>query len=111
MVLKNWMENFVISDVQVVRDYKQIRCDEGMLLKDLDPVEMGCYPKELTLWQKIFIGSSVCITIIFVIAIIAISRRWDEVKLFMYLHFDILYKNDGKENLDGIESDTFVSHR
>ena len=109
--LKNWMENFLTSDVQVVRDYEQIRCNNGMLIKDLDPVEMGCYPREMTLWQKVLIGSSVCVTIVLVIVMIAISRRWNEVKLFMYLHFDILSKNDGRENLDGIESDTFVSHR
>ena len=111
--LKNWMENFLISttDIQVVQDYDKIRCDSGILIKNLDPVEMGCYPKELTLWQKILVGLSASVTIVLVIAIIAISRRWNEVRLFMYLHFDILDRNDKGENLEGIDSDGFVSHR
>ena len=114
--IKTWMENFLTSatatGVQVVQDYDRIRCDNGMLIKDSDPVEMGCYPKELTLWQKILIGLSAFVTIAIVIGIIAISRRWDEVQWLMFLHFNVLNKKDEKENnFDGIESDAFVSHR
>ena len=111
--IKTWMENFLTSTtgIQVVQDYDRIRCDNGMLIKNSDPVQMGCYPKELTLWQKILIGLSASVTIAIVNAIIAISRRWNEVQWFMFLHFNVLNKKDGKENVDGIESDAFVSHR
>ena len=110
----DWMANFTTdpdSDVRVVKDYYLIKCRDGRPIHTLNPVQMGCFPKELTLWQEILIGISITLTIVLVIAIIAISRRWNEVKWFMYLHFDILSKNDGEENLDNKESDALLSYR
>ena len=112
--MTDWMANFTTdpdSDVRVVRDYYKIKCGDGRFINTLNPVQMGCFPKELTLWQKILIGISAALTITFVIAIIAISRRWNEVKWLMFLYFDILNKNDGEENLEHTESDVLLSYR
>ena len=110
----DWMTNFTTdpdSDVRVVQDYYQVKCEDGRPMYLLNPVQMGCFPKKLTLWQKILIGISITLTIVLVIAIIAINRRWNEVKWFMYLHFDILAKNDGEENMEDVESDILLSYR
>ena len=54
--LKDWMTNN--SGRTVIRDYKEVKCRDGNLLYRLDPVKMGCFPKELTVWEKILTGSS-----------------------------------------------------
>ena len=92
-------------------DYYQIKCDSGVPLHELSAVQVGCFPKELPLWAKILIGVSVPATIAIVIAIIAVNRRWNEVKWFMYLHFDCLPKSDEPENLDDMEYDALLSYR
>ena len=110
--MKNWMETFNKSGKMVVRDYYALQCVNGLgPVYDLDPVKMGCFPRGLTLWEKILIGLSVIIAIAIVIAIIAISRRWEEVKWFMYLHFDILGTSDKKDDLEHAENDALVSYR
>ena len=108
----NWMRNFTTgtNHVKIVKDYYYINCSNGEAVYKLDPVKMGCFPKNRTLWQKILIGLSV-VTIVIVIASIAISRRWNEVQWFMYLHFDYLGKNDGNENLVNKKFDAFLSYR
>ena len=109
--MKDWMGTFNKSGKMVVQDYYALQCINGLgPIYDLDPVKMGCFPRGLTLWEKILIGLSVIIAIAIVIAIIAISRRWEEVKWFMYLHFDILDTSDTKENPDA-ENDALVSYR
>ena len=110
--MKDWMETFNKSGKMVVRDYYALQCENGLgPIHDLDPVKMGCSTGELTLWEKILIGLSIFIIIAIVIAIIAISRRWEEVKWFMYLHFNILDTSDEKENLRCMENDALLSYR
>ena len=109
--MRDWMESFNKSGTRVVQDYLHINCQNGYPIHALDAVQMGCFPKELTLWEKILLGVSATVTIGIVIAIIAINRRWNEVKWFMYLHFNILDKNDGKEDLENMEKDAIISYR
>ena len=101
-----WMINWTI-----VEDYYKLTCNDvhHKFIHTLNPGEMGCFP--LTLGQKILIEVSAGATVAIVIAIIAISRRWNEVKWFMYLHFDILSTNDGDENLEIKKSDALLSYR
>lgn len=104
LTVKIWIEN----EGMVVSDYDAIYCqNKGIPLHALNPEDFGCIP----LWQRIVIGVSAAVIIAIVIAIIAISRRWDEVKWLMYRHFDILDKTDGAENLKGIEKDALLSYR
>ena len=102
--MKHWMANYT-------SDYSKMKCDNGRPIHELDAVQMGCFPKELPLWEKILIGVLAAVTVAVVIVIIAISRRWNEVKWFMYLHFDLLDKNDEPENLEGMEYDALLSYR
>ena len=84
---------------------------KGKFIYQLTPEEMGCYPRSLTLGEKLTIGILGSLIILIVIAIITISRRWKEVKWFLYLHFDILDKSDRNEELSGKKYDAFISYR
>ena len=106
-----WMKDWINRFNRTVKTLDRIKCNNDTLIIKLDAVEMGCYPRILTLWQKILIGLSTSLTITIVILLITISKRWKEVKWFMYLHFDILDKKDGNECLDNKESDALVSYR
>ena len=105
--MKDWLNKFNKS----IKTLSHIKCNNGTEIIKLNAVRMGCYPRVLTLWIKILIGLSTSLTIVLVILIIMISKRWKEVKWFVYLHFDILDKNDGNEYLDNKETDAFVSYR
>ena len=73
-----------------VKDYDKIVCDsgtqKGKLIFKLTTQEMGCYPHILSTGEKVTIGILGTLIVGIVIAIIAISRRWNEVKWFLYLH-------------------------
>lgn len=110
--MKTWMDKFNNSGERVVRDYMQVRCKNGYPVHALDPVEMGCFPKELTVGQKIAIGVAAVVTIVVVVAAIAIHRKLEKVKWFIFLHFDYLDKNESSaENVENKDSDALVSYR
>ena len=70
---------------------------------------MGCYPHKLSTAEKATIGIFGALIVGIVIAIVAISRRWNEVKWLLYLHFNILDKSDNNEDLTDKKYDAFVS--
>ena len=51
------------------------------------------------------------VAVIILIVIIVINRKWEAIKFFMFMHFDILPNDDGPENLDQMEFDAFVTYR
>ena len=110
-----WLSRQRGNGERIVKDYQDVVCHSGMLIGKqiykLTSNEMGCYPHKLSLGEKITIGIFGTLIIGITIAIIAISRRWNEVKFFLYLHFDILDKNDGDEDLTKKYHDVFVSYR
>ena len=66
---------------------------------------MGCI---FPIWAIITIS---LVAVIILIVIIAIYRKWEAIKFFMFMHFDILPNDDGPENLDQMEFDAFVTYR
>ncbi len=102
-----WMIDWM--NASFIMDMNSVQCQvTEERVKYLNPVKMGCYP----IWQKILLGVGIGVTVTVVIAIIAISRRWNEVKWLAYLYFDILGKNQHKEeNLDNITFDALLSYR
>ena len=110
-----WLSKRNINGKRIVKDYQDVVCHSGMLvgkqIYKLTSNKMGCYPHKLSTGEKITIGIFGTLIIGITIAIIAISRRWNEVKFFLYLHFDILDKNDGDEDLTNKYHDVFVSYR
>ena len=105
--LRDWMENFNHSGTRVVQDYGSISCADNKRIHSLDPWAMGCFPK-LKLWQKIALGvGSACLVSFFVIAILCINRRLEEIQWLLFLKFNILNKGDAEENLDDKETDAY----
>ena len=98
-----------------VKDYNKIVCPSRKSVKTpifkLTTQEMGCYPHILSTAEKVTTGILGTLIVGIVITIIAISRRWNEVKWFLYLHFNILDKSDRNENLAGKIYDAFLSYR
>ncbi len=102
-----WMVNWL--DSGIVKDSQSVRCKTGELIKNLDSKNLGCFAKPKL--QRVLIGVSAAITVTVVIAIIAVSRRWNEVKWLLFLHFNVLDKNDGFEDVTNKQSDAFLSYR
>ena len=48
---------------------------------------------------------------IIVVVIIILNRKWETIKFFMFMHFDILPNNDGPEILEEMEFDASVTYR
>ena len=114
-----WMIEFLakrtVTGKRVVEDYDKIVCHSGIMtgkyIYKLNPQQMGCYPHQLSMGEKLTIGVLGAVIIIIVIVIIAIGRRWNEVKWLLYLHFNILDKSDRNEDLSGKTFDAFLSYR
>ena len=113
--LISWFNKFLPDGTRVVRDYNNVKCSNtstGKLIYKLTAVEMGCFPKELTSWQKSILGVGGGIIILLVIIIIVAGKRWNEVKWFLFFHFDIRDKRDEDVNtLEGMKWDAMISFR
>ena len=114
-----WLNNFTtITGDHVIVDYKRLKCHSGLMpgkpIYQLDKVAMGCFPPELTLWQKVGIGIGAG-TACFVITILITwnLKRSREFKFFMYyyLKLDTVPKDDKDENVDNMEYDAFFCYR
>ena len=110
-----WLPQQTPKGERIVKDYKDVVCHSGMLtgkqIVQITPEKMGCYPQKLNTGEKVTIGVLGTLIVGIVIAIIAISRRWNEVKWLLYLHFNILDKSDRNEDLNGKNYDAFISYR
>ena len=83
--LISWINKFLPDGTRIVRDYTKVTCSNtGKLIYKLTAVEMGCFPKQLTSWQKAILGVGGGIIILVVIAIIVVAKRWNEVKWFLF---------------------------
>ena len=77
----------------------------GTLIYQLDKQLMGCI---FPIWAIVVISAS---SILAVIIVIVVNRKWETIKFFMFMHFDILPNDDDPENLDEMEFDAFVTYR
>ena len=50
-------------------------------------------------------------TLTIVVIIIILNRKWEAIRFFMFMHFNILPNDEGPENLDEMEFDAFVTYR
>ena len=71
----------------------------------LDKQIMGCI---FPIWA---ISTIVTSAVIVVVIIIILNRKLEAIRFFMFMHVDILPNDDGRENLDEIEFDAFVTYR
>ena len=111
--LISWMNKLLPDGTRIVRDYEKVKCSniEKVIYK-LTAVEMGCFPKELTSWQISILAVGGGIIILVVLAVIVVAKRWNEVKWFLFYHFDIRDKRDDDVNiLVGMKWDAMISFR
>ena len=77
----------------------------GTPVYKLDKEIMGCF---FPVWAIVTISLG---AIAIIVMIIVITKMWERIKFFMFMHFNILPNDDGPENLDEIEFDAFVTYR
>ena len=108
-----WMNKFLPDGTRIVRDYTKVKCSNtGKQIYELTAVEMGCFPKELTSWQIAILGVGVGIILLVIIAIIVVVKKWNEVKWFLFVRFNIRDKRDDDVNtLEGMKWDAMISYR
>ena len=111
--LINWTNKLLPDGTRIVRDYEKVNCSNMQKqIYKLTAVEMGCFPKELTSWQIAIIGVAGGIVLLVMIAIIVVAKRWNEVKWFLFFHFNIRDKRDDDVNtLQGMKFDAMISYR
>ena len=74
-------------------------------MSQLDNKVMGCF---FPIWA---ISTIVASAVLIVVIIVVLNRKWEAIKFFMFMHFDILPKDDVQENLDEMEFDAFITYR
>ena len=77
----------------------------GTPILKVDMKRMGCV---FPIWAVITIAMA---AVLIVIITIVLQRKWETIRFFMFMHFDILANNDGPENLENIDFDAYVTYR
>ena len=116
--MAKWLDESILpSGGHLVHDYNKVICNnnryKGIPIFKMNATYMNCLPllREMPAWGIGLISGAGVLIIVFVIAMIAIARRWNAVKFWMYMHFDILDKNDDDlGRLDGIQFDALLSY-
>ena len=49
--------------------------------------------------------------VISILAIIILNRKWETIKFYLFVHFNVLTNDDGKGNLDIMKFDGFITYR
>ena len=110
-----WLSTRTSNGERIVKNYQKVVCHSGKLvgkqILEITPEKKGCYPHKLSVGEKVTIGLFGTLIVGIVIAIIAISRRWNEVKWLLYLHFNILDKSDNNEDFNNKKYYAFLSYR
>ena len=111
--LIGWMNKFLPDGTRIVRDYVKVNCSNiHKQIYKLTTIEMGCFPKEFTSWQIAILGIGGGIIILVIITAMIVIKRWNEVKWFLFFHFNIRDKRDEDVNmLEGTKWDVMISYR
>ena len=112
--MMKWLNTYTTPSGQhVVVDYNKLICESGLMkgrvISTLTAVEMGCFPRELTVLQKvgIAIGAGVALVMIGVLLFI-IARRSRKVQFFLFNTFNLNTITDDKhEDIDKFRYDAF----
>ncbi len=116
--MANWLANTMSpSGGHLISDYNKVLChngkNKGIPIFTLNATYMNCLPTVTLVpaWGIGLISGAGVLVIVIVISMIAIARRWNEVKFWLYMHFDVLDKNDDDlGRLDGIQFDALLSY-
>ncbi len=116
-----WMIDFLTnsslpSGDNLVKDYMDVTCADsvyyGTPVYMLNPVEMGCYPRNLPIWIIKVASTIGGGAIIFVVLLLIIYHKWVLVRWLVYKYTGKLIGGDKQiQDLSGIEYDAFLSYR
>ncbi len=117
-----WMIDFLtnsslISGDNLVKDYMDVICADsvyyGTPVYALNPVKMGCYPRnKKPIWIIKVASAIVGAAIIFLVLILFTYHKRARVRWLIYKYFGILIGGDKKiQDMTGIEYDAFLSYR
>ncbi len=67
---------------------------------------MGCVT--FPIWIGVVIG---IVIVCLVVTAIVINRKWEAIKFFLFMRFQVLFNDDEPEILDEMEFDAFIAYR
>ena len=117
-----WLNNFTTpKGKNIVVDYQEVPCHSGTAvgtpIYKLNEVILGCYPKGLTIWQKVLIGVGAGTSgLVILILVIFSIKRSRTVQFFIYYRLKIksilsIERDQDDENIEEKEYDGFLSNR
>ena len=118
----SYLNNYTTSTGEhIVQDYQQLTCHSGTAIGTpiykLNEVILGCYPKSLTIWQKVLIGTgSGTAGLIIILLFLITIKRSRTLQFFIFYRLKIKsilnINNDQKaESVEDKEYDAFLSYR
>ncbi len=78
----------------------------GAAIYQLDRTEMGCV--DFPIWIGIVIGT---VVLGLIIVVVLLNRKWNAIKFFLFMKFNILFHDDEPEIVNDLEFDAFVAYR
>ena len=117
-----WLNNFTGPDGEhKIVNYDRLVCHQGIMkgmpIYLLKVVDMGCFPREWTLWQKVGVGIGAVVTLGIITGLVITSIRISKSLRFFIFHKlkirSALYWNAKKEdeNLENIKYDAYLTFR
>ena len=115
----DWINNFTTTSTRehVVVDHTKLNCHSGKMhgkpIYKLSKVDLGCYPHDWTVLQKLIVGLSVSIGSIIIVALVIVSlfSKRGRFLMYYYLKMDTITRDDRNEDLEDIEYDAFFCYR
>ena len=114
--MANWLANTTSpSGGHLIQDYNKVTCNnnkyKGMPISALNATYMNCLPSKMPVWGIGLISGAVALIVTIDITTAVVVKRWNEVKFFMFMRFNILDKNDDDlDKLDGVQFDALLSY-
>ncbi len=115
--MPNWLENAMSSKGRrLVPDYKDVICASGAEIGKpvykINPVTMGCYPKETKTWVVIVSCTMGGLLLSASVILVIIHHQWKLVRWLVYKNFDkLLGDPDRNEDISDMTFDAFISFR
>ncbi len=67
---------------------------------------MGC--ASFPLWIAILTAT---VTLCLMMTVIVINRKWEAIKFYLFMKFNVLINDDEPENVDEFDFDAFIIYR
>ena len=79
----------------------------GTLVYQLNSYEMGCHG-HFTVWAIAVIALG---AVVIIVVVIILTRKWEAIRFYLFMHFNILIKDNHVENINDMDFDAYVAYR